>query len=226
MFLTRAREKGDKPFLWSKRDGALAVDQLESKRRGRSRRWPTACKRIGLKPGDRVMLVSENRPEWLIADLGIMAAGCVTVPTYTTNTTRDHQHILANSGASAVIVSTQKLAKTLIPAVLFASECHHVIGIDDIRTGQSPDVAQFHHWADLVAGAVRRRRARAAHGRGRARGPRLHHLHQRHRRRAARRDAAPRHDPPQCRGLHRHHRQRLRLGRRDLPVVPARQPRL
>ena len=57
------------------------------------------------------MLVSENRPEWLIADLGIMAAGCVTVPTYTTNTTRDHQHILANSGASAVIVSTQKLAK-------------------------------------------------------------------------------------------------------------------
>ena len=36
------------------------------------------------------MLVSENRPEWLIADLGIMAAGCVTVPTYTTNTTRDH----------------------------------------------------------------------------------------------------------------------------------------
>ena len=44
---------------------------------------------IGLKPGDRVMLVSENRPEWLIADLGIMAAGCVTVPTYITNTTRE-----------------------------------------------------------------------------------------------------------------------------------------
>ena len=54
-----------------------------------------------------------------------MAAGCVTVPTYTTNTTRDHQHILANSGASAVIVSTQKLARTLLPAVLFASECKH-----------------------------------------------------------------------------------------------------
>ena len=109
-------------------------------------------KRIGLKPGDPVMLVSENRPEWLIADLGIMAAGCVTVPTYTTNTTRDHQHILANSGASAVIVSTQKLAKNLLPAVLFASECRHVISIDDIITGQSPDVAQFHHWDELVSG--------------------------------------------------------------------------
>jgi long-chain acyl-CoA synthetase len=45
------------------------------------------------------MLVSENRPEWLISDLAIMAAGCVTVPTYSTNTERDHQHILDDSGA-------------------------------------------------------------------------------------------------------------------------------
>jgi long-chain acyl-CoA synthetase len=107
-----------------------------------------------LLPGDRVMLVSENRPEWLIADLGIMAAGCVTVPTYTTNTTRDHQHILANSGASAVIVSTQKLAKSLLPAVLFSSDCKHVISIDDVISGQSFDTAQFHHWADMVSGAA------------------------------------------------------------------------
>ena len=68
---------------------------------------------IGLEPGDRVMLVSENRPEWLISDLAIMAAGCVTVPAYTTNTERDHQHIIDDSGARAVIVSTQKLARTL-----------------------------------------------------------------------------------------------------------------
>ena len=45
----------------------------------------------GVRPGDRVMLVSENRPEFCIADLAIMAAGGVTVPTYTTNTTRDPQ---------------------------------------------------------------------------------------------------------------------------------------
>jgi long-chain acyl-CoA synthetase len=57
------------------------------------------------------MLVSENRPEWLISDLAIMAAGCVTVPTYSTNTERDHQHILDDSGARAVIVSTAKLAR-------------------------------------------------------------------------------------------------------------------
>jgi long-chain acyl-CoA synthetase len=54
---------------------------------------------LGFQRGDRIMLVSENRPEWAIADLAIMAAGCITVPTYITNTERDHFHILENSGA-------------------------------------------------------------------------------------------------------------------------------
>src|SRR3954452_1692244 len=152
LFLTRAAEKGDKPFLWAKRDGewrptswAEAARQVAALAAG--------LKRIGLQPGDRVALVSENRPEWLISDLAIMAAGCVTVPTYTTNTTRDHAHVLGNSGARAVIVSNQKLAKNLVPAVLTSSECHHVIGIEDIRAGQAPDWVNVHRWIDMVAGA-------------------------------------------------------------------------
>jgi long-chain acyl-CoA synthetase len=153
MFFTRAGERSDKPFLWARRDGQwTSISWNEAARQVAA--LAASLKKLGLEPGDRVMLVSENRPEWLIADLGIMAAGCVTVPTYTTNTTRDHQHILGNSGARAVIVSTQKLAKQLIPAVMFASECHHIIGIEDIRTGQTQGVAQFHHWAELVDGAA------------------------------------------------------------------------
>ena len=104
MFFARAREKGDKPFLWAKTGGSWqAISWAEAARQVCA--LAASLKRLGLEKGDRVMLVSENRPEWLIADLGIMAAGCVTVPTYTTNTTRDHQHILSNSGARAVIVS-------------------------------------------------------------------------------------------------------------------------
>ena len=153
MFLARAREKGDRPFLSSSRGGQWqAISYAETARQVTA--LADSLKRLGLKAGDRVMLVSENRPEWLIADLGIMAAGCVTVPTYTTNTNRDHQHILANSGAAAVIVSTQKLAKALIPAVLFSSDCKHIISIDEIITGQSPDIAQFHLWAEMVAGTA------------------------------------------------------------------------
>jgi long-chain acyl-CoA synthetase len=151
MFLARARDKSDAPFLWAKRGGEWrSVSWKEVARQAAA--FAESLRRIGLQPGDRVALVSENRPEWLIADLGIMAAGCITVPTYTTNTTRDHTHILGNSGAKAVVVSTQKLAKNLVPAVLFSSECDHLIGIDDIRTGQAPGTVQLHRWIDMIAG--------------------------------------------------------------------------
>ena len=149
MFLARAEQRGDQPFLSAKHGGQWQAIS-----------WRETAERVcllaegllglGLKPGDRVMLVSENRPEWCIADLAIMAAGLVTVPTYTTNTERDHLHILENSGAKAVIVSTAKLAKALLPAV-FRAECEHVIGIEPLRTAQSGMVS-FHDWATLLAG--------------------------------------------------------------------------
>jgi long-chain acyl-CoA synthetase len=149
MFFARAAEQGDAPFLWAKSDGEW-----------RSTSWREAAERvaslsaaltaIGLRRGDNVALVSENRPEWCIADLAIMAAGCVTVPTYTTNTTRDHQHILDDSGARAVIVSTEKLAKTLLPAALRTSGCEHVIGMEPLRAGQESAVS-FHQWDALIA---------------------------------------------------------------------------
>ena len=150
LFLTRAEEKGDKPFLWAKRDGQWrSVSWADAARQVAA--LAASLRKIGLEPGDRVALVSENRPEWLIADLAIMAAGCVTVPTYTTNTTRDHAHVLGNSGARAAIVSSQKLAKNLVPAVLTSAECHHIIGIEDIRAGQVPDWVTVHRWSDLTA---------------------------------------------------------------------------
>jgi long-chain acyl-CoA synthetase len=150
LFLTRAAEKGDKPFLFAKRDGEWrSTSWAEAARQVAS--LAASLKRIGLQPGDRVCLVSENRPEWLISDLGIMAAGCITVPTYTTNTARDHTHILENSGARAVIVSNQKLAKNLVPAVLTSNECRHVIAMEPLRTVQAPDWVNCHSWTKLAS---------------------------------------------------------------------------
>ena len=61
MFFTRAAEKGEAPFLWAKRGGAWqATSWAEAARQVAS--LATALKSIGLQPGDRVMLVSENRP--------------------------------------------------------------------------------------------------------------------------------------------------------------------
>ena len=150
MFLTRASEKGEQPFLWAKREKEWRpTSWAEAARQVAS--LAASLKAVGLQPGDRVCLVSENRPEWLISDLAIMAAGCVTVPTYTTNTVRDHSHILENSGARAVIVSNQKLAKNLIPAVLMSNDCHHVIGMEPLRSGQAPDWVNCHSWTELAS---------------------------------------------------------------------------
>ena len=150
LFLTRAGEQGDKPFLWAKREG-----------KWQSLSWAEAARQVcliaealralGLNDGDRVMLVSENRPEWCLADLAIMAAGCITVPAYTTNTERDHAHILDNSGARAAIVSDAKLAKALLPAILRSDVSEHVIAIEPLRQMQA-GTTEMHEWASLLAG--------------------------------------------------------------------------
>ncbi|MBU3076886.1 AMP-dependent synthetase/ligase [Sphingomonas quercus] len=150
MFFARAAQKGDAPFLWAKRDGAwVAMSWAETA--AQVARLAAGLSGLGLKAGDRVMLVSENRPEWCIADLAIMAAGCVTVPAYVTNTERDHHHILENSGARAAIVSGPRLARNLVPAVMRSSQCLSVIGMEPLRIGQSGAIS-FHDWAALVAG--------------------------------------------------------------------------
>src|SRR3569623_3350473 len=148
-FIARAAQGGDKPILWHKHGDAW-VEQSWADAARQVASLAAGLKTIGLQPGDRVMLVSENRPEWCISDLAIMAAGCVTVPTYITNTERDHTHILETSGARAVIVSNAKLARPLLPAAIRASEAKIVIGIDDLRVMQTGTL-DYYHWPKLIA---------------------------------------------------------------------------
>src|SRR5438270_12007702 len=61
---------------------------------------------VGVQVGDRVGLVAENRVEWLVADLAILAAGAVNVPPHAPLTARQIQFELADAGVTWVIVST------------------------------------------------------------------------------------------------------------------------
>ena len=80
-------------------------------------------KKMGVQPGDRVAILSENRAGWVIADMGILSAGAVTVPIYPTNTPEQIAYMLNHSGAKIVFVSSKfQYAKLLkvresIPAV-------------------------------------------------------------------------------------------------------------
>lgn len=110
MLFNRAEIYKNRNFLWRKTESgwhattwAQTVDQVK--------KMAAALRALGLGPGDRVLLVSENRPEWLIADFAIMSAGLITVPGYTTNTAEDHAYLLENSGAKAAIISSSILAE-------------------------------------------------------------------------------------------------------------------
>ena len=150
LFLGRADAKGDAPFLWAKHDGKWHPLSWADVAR-QVCLLAEALRALGLGPGDRVLLVSENRPEWLIADFAIMAAGCITVPAYVTNTERDHMHVLDNSGAAAVIVANDKLARALLPAINRSGLAKHVIGIEPLRIAQASNF-EYHAWSALLTG--------------------------------------------------------------------------
>ena len=148
-FFDQAAARRDRNFLWSKKEGVYqpqtwgaVAEQIKDLSRG--------LRDLGLQRGDRVVLVAENRPEWLIADLAIMAAGAISVPAYTTNLPSDHLHILTNSGAVGAIFSNRSLAKKLMPAVLDAPECQWVVAMDDLQQRQAGP-KEIHDWQAVMA---------------------------------------------------------------------------
>ncbi len=70
----------------------------------------------GICAGDRVLIVSENRPEFFVAEVALQAIRAVPVPAYTTNTVADHAHLIQDSGASAAIVSKAEFAAKVAQA--------------------------------------------------------------------------------------------------------------
>ncbi|HEX3954992.1 MAG TPA: long-chain fatty acid--CoA ligase [Stellaceae bacterium] len=148
MFFDVAPERAARPFLWAKRERKYrslswteATDQVSRLARG--------LVALGIEPGDRVALVAENRPEWIIADLAIMSAGAITVPAYATNTVEDHRHVLGNSGARLAIVSTAALAARVVPAAAQVPSVRTVITIDAPR--EAPANLDIRSWAVVLA---------------------------------------------------------------------------
>ncbi|MBL8707549.1 MAG: long-chain fatty acid--CoA ligase [Rhodospirillaceae bacterium] len=129
LFFDQASAQGDRPLTFHRQGG-----------RWQSASWRETAQRVralarglvalGVQPGDRIALIAENRPEWLIADLAIMTAGGITVPAFATNTSEDHRHILTHSGAKGMIAAGGTIAKRLLPAALQAGDIQFHIAID------------------------------------------------------------------------------------------------
>jgi len=104
MLRVNAAEFRDKPALKYRKQGEfvlLSYAQLYN----RAMMVTRGLKKLNVKPGDRIAILSENRAGWVIADLGILCAAAVTVPIYPTNTPEQIEYMLNHSGAKIIFVS-------------------------------------------------------------------------------------------------------------------------
>jgi Long-chain acyl-CoA synthetases (AMP-forming) len=85
---------------------------------------------LGIRPGDRVALLSENRPEWSIADMAILSLGAINVPIYTTQAVDQIDYILTDSGPRAIFISNKKLFRHAA-TVLAKRSLEHLIFFDN-----------------------------------------------------------------------------------------------
>ena len=85
-----------------------------------------------IKEGDRCLLVSENRPEWFVADLAIMLSGGITVPAYTTYTKDDYKYLIEDCEPTMVIVSNMEMLKKLNTTINEKNFIKKIITFDKI----------------------------------------------------------------------------------------------
>ena len=85
-----------------------------------------------IKEGDRCLLVSENRPEWFVADLAIMLSGGITVPAYTTYTKDDYKYLIEDCEPTMVIVSNMDMLKKLNTTINEKNFIKKIITFDKI----------------------------------------------------------------------------------------------
>jgi long-chain acyl-CoA synthetase len=91
----------------------------------------------GIGKGDRVAILSENRPEWMIADFASLLLGAVSVPIYATLTAEQTAYILRDSGARAIFLSSETQLKKVL-SVRAETSLEKIVVFDTSLTGESP----------------------------------------------------------------------------------------
>ena len=107
---------------WHRLSGTEAIERIK--------RIAIGLSNLGVKAGDRIAIISENRPEWSLVDLAILSLRAVNVPIYTTQAVEQIRYILENSGAKMLCVSGKKLYKHAEEAVRSVERLEKLIFFD------------------------------------------------------------------------------------------------
>lgn len=129
---------GDKPALSHKPKGDSYQDISYTELGKSADALSKGLFSLGINKGDRVAILSENRPEWAISDFGILKAGGVDVPMFSTLTAAQVGYILNDSGAKIICVSTDKQLEKVVAIRDKVPTLEHIIIYDSID-GESPE---------------------------------------------------------------------------------------
>ncbi len=87
---------------------------------------------LGIKKGDKIITVSNNRPEWNFADMGMSMIGVIHVPVFTSLSTDDYQYIINHSEAKLILVSDKKLYRVMSSAAAVSGHTVRIYSFDEI----------------------------------------------------------------------------------------------
>lgn len=104
---------------------------------------------LGIRPGDRMAILSESRPEWVLADLGLLALGAVDVPIYTTQSLPQIETILTNSEPKGMIISSRALYDRILPILMKRGTAQKVIVFE--RGVSSTDILSLEYIEEVGA---------------------------------------------------------------------------
>lgn len=95
-------------------------------------RTARALHQWGIRSGDRIAILSENRPEWPTADMAILALKAVTVPLYTTLTAEQTAFVLSDSGCRVIFLSSDQHLQKLLP-ILSQTKLEKIVVMDSVE---------------------------------------------------------------------------------------------
>ena len=133
----------DRPAAMRFKRGGGWADVTVPEFRDHARWFATGLRILGVKPGDRVAILSENRPEWTIGDFGILTNAAVSVPIYPTLLGWQVEYILNDSGAVAVIVSTEEQLQKVLEIKPHCPHIHNIIVCDPPNRTMPPGIMTF-----------------------------------------------------------------------------------
>lgn len=112
---------------------------------------------LGVEPGDRIAVHSENRPEWLYTDLGAVAVRAVTVGLYPTSPAAEVAHLLTDSGATILLAEDQEQVDKALAVAAECPELRHIVYLEPRGVRGRYTDPRLLAWPDLLALGERHR---------------------------------------------------------------------